>query len=143
VLTSVSSDSHTWNLVFLQLLLEELGCAVVNLGACVPDQPVLGGCRLHRPDMLVVSTVNGHGHVDGKRLIQTLRSDPELRDLNVVIGGKLGVHGRADVRVSAGLLEAGFDAVFQERSAPEDFRRYLMAGMARPAVTASEWSVAT
>ncbi|MGQ4416103.1 methylaspartate mutase, partial [Streptomyces sp. SAS_269] len=32
VVSSLASDAHTWNLVFLQLLIEESGFDVVNLG---------------------------------------------------------------------------------------------------------------
>ncbi|MFD0586215.1 hypothetical protein [Dactylosporangium darangshiense] len=49
IVTTVSSDAHTWNLVYLQLLLEELGCRVTNLGACTPDETILRECRLRRP----------------------------------------------------------------------------------------------
>src|SRR4051812_3180408 len=54
LVTSVSSDSHTWNLVFLQLLLEDLGHKVTNLGACTPDDEILGAARALEPDLLVV-----------------------------------------------------------------------------------------
>ncbi|BAU88404.1 methylaspartate mutase [Streptomyces laurentii] len=49
LVSSVSSDSHTWNLVFLQLLLEDLGHEVTNIGACVPDELLIAECRRHRP----------------------------------------------------------------------------------------------
>jgi methylaspartate mutase sigma subunit len=52
VVTSVSSDAHMWNLVFLQLLLEENGGEVVNIGACVPDEVIIEECsskRARRP----------------------------------------------------------------------------------------------
>ncbi len=136
LLTTVSSDSHTWNLVFLQLLLEELGCAVVNLGSCVPDQLVLDECRRHQPDLVVVSTVNGHGHQDGKRLIGALRGEPDLSGLRVVIGGKLGVRGAADGQIDTALLAAGFDAVFHDQSALDGFRRYVLVAAADRAVAA-------
>lgn len=42
VLSTIPSDSHTWNLLFLQLLLEEHGCEVTNLGACVPVATLVG-----------------------------------------------------------------------------------------------------
>jgi methylaspartate mutase sigma subunit len=118
VVSSVSSDAHMWNLVYLQLLLEEAGHEVTNLGVCPPDTTVMEACRgADRPDLLVLSTVNGHGHLDGLRLIRAVRRDPELAALPVVIGGKLGVHG-ADAAESRSLLEAGFNAVFNESEKP-------------------------
>lgn len=113
LVTSVSSDSHTWNLVYLQLALEELGHRVDNLGACVPDDLVIDACLRGRYDLVVVSTVNGHGSLDGARLIGRIRACPELAAIPVVIGGKLGItgagrHGREELR------SAGFDAVFED-----------------------------
>lgn len=121
LLSSVSSDSHTWNLVFLQLLLEETGHDVVNLGACVPDELLLSECVARRPDAVVISTVNGHGHVDGRRLVRRLRADERLSGLPVVIGGKLGVGGGRDTGLAAELVEAGFDAVYTDGADPHGF----------------------
>lgn len=125
VVTSVSSDAHMWNLVFLQLLLEEQGGEVINLGACVPDDVIIGECRRSRPDALVVSTVNGHGHLDGLRLIGKLRADPELTEMRVVIGGKLGVRGAGNAQFSAELVAAGFDAAFEADTGLSEFDAFL------------------
>ncbi|MBG0854634.1 cobalamin-dependent protein [Streptomyces spinoverrucosus] len=125
IVTSVSSDAHMWNLVFLQLLLEERGGEVVNLGACVPDDVILAECRRVRPDALVVSTVNGHGHLDGLRLIQRIRSDSELADLRVVIGGKLGIRGSENARFGTELVAAGFDAAFEAEAGLAEFDAFL------------------
>jgi methylmalonyl-CoA mutase cobalamin-binding subunit len=116
LLSSVPSDSHVWNLVVLQLLMAEMGHDVVNLGPCAPVDLLLDTCREQRPDCVVVSSVNGHGHVDGARIITALRADPGLADLAVVIGGKLGVHGDADPSGHEDLVDLGFDAVFPVRS---------------------------
>ncbi len=128
LVSSVSSDSHTWNLVYLQLLLEELGHRVHNVGACVPDDLLLGECRRHRPDLVVVSSVNGHGFLDGRRLIARLRQQPDLARLPVVIGGKLGTEGAAGGTYGPELLAAGFTAVFEGDTAVRDLRAYLDAG---------------
>ncbi|MEU5985130.1 cobalamin-dependent protein [Streptomyces sp. NPDC047434] len=131
VVSTVSSDAHTWNLVFLQLMLEEYGHEVVNLGPCTPDREIVDACLATRPDVLVISTVNGHGRLDGLRLIRVLRAHPELADLRVVIGGKLGVAGEAG-REEHGdaLAEAGYDAVFDSDDALDEFADFL--GELRP-----------
>jgi methylaspartate mutase sigma subunit len=130
VLSSVPTDSHMWNLVALQLLLEELGHEVVNLGACVPVPLLLATCRAERPDCVVLSTVNGHGHVDGARVIAALRAEDALAGLTVVIGGLLGTRGGSDPRLCRDLLESGFDAVFPvgangSAAALEGLQRFL------------------
>ncbi|MFJ5223122.1 cobalamin B12-binding domain-containing protein [Streptomyces sp. NPDC088400] len=125
LLSSVSSDAHTWNLVFLQLLLEEMGHDVTNLGACVPDEMLIQECAALRPDLVVISTVNGHGHVDGKRLIGKVRAQPETRHTPVVIGGKLGITGGTQATASHELVTAGFDAVFQDGADPAALGRFM------------------
>ncbi|MER6028135.1 cobalamin-dependent protein [Streptomyces sp. NPDC001851] len=137
VVSSVSSDAHMWNLVFLQLLLEEQGADVVNLGACVPDELIIEECRRSRPDALVISTVNGHGHLDGLRLIRRIRSEPDLADLRVVIGGKLGVRGAENIVFAEELALSGFDAVFEADGGIDGFQEFLatLESAERPELT--------
>jgi methylaspartate mutase sigma subunit len=109
----LSSDSHTWNLVYIQLVLEELGHDVINLGPCVPDRELIAYCQSAQPDLIVLSSVNGHGFADGMRVIAALREVPGLAARPVVVGGKLDTVG-GDPHVARQLLAAGFDAVFAE-----------------------------
>ncbi|MFD9080890.1 cobalamin B12-binding domain-containing protein [Streptomyces erythrochromogenes] len=125
VVTTMASDSHTWNLVFLQLLLEELGHRVTNLGACVPDELLVAECRRIEPDLIVLSSVNGHGFNDGLRVIGALRSCPELVRTPTVIGGKLGISGSGTPARQRALLTAGFDGVFEEGGSVMDFQSFV------------------
>ncbi|MFB7664792.1 cobalamin B12-binding domain-containing protein [Kitasatospora sp. NPDC056138] len=109
-----TSDSHTWNLVFLQLLLEEMGFEVVNLGPCVPAELLIAESLARRPALLVVSSVNGHGYQDGIRMISKLRERAELAAVPAVIGGKLGISGGQSAEQLAELVNAGYDAVFDD-----------------------------
>ncbi|HEX6352590.1 cobalamin B12-binding domain-containing protein [Actinophytocola sp.] len=125
-MSTVSSDAHTWNLVFLQLLVEELGFEVINLGACVPDELLVSECLSVRPDLLVISSVNGHGYQDALRVVERLRAHHELADVPMVVGGKLGTAGRQTSGQVDRLLAAGFDAVFDDRvDGPASFRRFV------------------
>lgn len=108
------SDAHTWNLVFLQLLLEEWGLDVVNLGSCVPPGLLAAECRKHRPTLVVLSSVNGHGYQDGLRAIEELRDWPELSHISIVIGGKLGTSEEFGAEQMTTLLAAGYDAVYDD-----------------------------
>jgi methylmalonyl-CoA mutase cobalamin-binding subunit len=120
LLSTTSSDSHTWNLMFLQLLLEESGHEVVNLGPCVPDTLLVETARSCRPSAIVISTVNGHGRTDGARVARAVRQDAKTAQLPMVIGGKLGVEGPSSDDEVARLLEAGFDAVFTGDVNPDE-----------------------
>jgi len=124
----MASDSHTWNLVFLQLLIEELGFDVVNLGACVPDELLVSEAVSRLPAMVVVSSVNGHGYQEGVRVARRMRGRPELDSIPMVIGGKLGISGGESREHVEDLLHAGFDAVFEDREVGQaSFRRFVSA----------------
>jgi methylaspartate mutase sigma subunit len=125
VVSGTSSDAHTWNLLYMQLFLEERGHRVVNLGACVPDALLCDECCRHRPDLVVLSSVNGHGATDGTRVVRQLRRRPELAGTAVVIGGKLGTGGRNSTGTVQGLLVAGFDAVFDHPDSMDPFLAFL------------------
>jgi methylaspartate mutase sigma subunit len=131
LLSTVSSDAHTWNLVFLQLLLEEYGYAVTNLGPCVPDEVLLRAVRDEQPDAIVISSINGHGHLDGARLARALRRDERIRHVPMIIGGKLGIRGNDNDGYVDQLLAAGFDAVFTDSSDMAGLTRLLAALPAR------------
>jgi methylmalonyl-CoA mutase cobalamin-binding subunit len=127
VVSGIPSDSHTWSLVFLQLLLEEHCCAVTNLGPCTPIELVVQTCLDQRPDALIVSTVNGHGHIEGRELVEAVRRHAALARMTAVIGGKLGTLGPDNVRFAGPLLDAGYDAVFGEGDRPQGLIDMLCA----------------
>ncbi len=118
VVTTISSDAHTWNLIFLQLLFEELGATVHNLGPCVPDAEIIAAAVRGGADLIAVSSVNGHGGAEGRRLIAAIRADLRVGMLPVIIGGKLDVSDAEPGALVEGLLAAGFDAVFADGHTP-------------------------
>lgn len=131
IVSAMASDAHTWNLVFLQLLVEELGLDVANLGPCVADDLLVARCRTRRPDLVVLSSVNGHGYQDGLRVIGRLRRVPELATTPVVLGGKLGIRGEHRAETLDALRAAGFDAVYDDSAAAlASFRRFVAARIA-------------
>jgi methylaspartate mutase sigma subunit len=115
LVTGTVSDAHTWNLTFLSLLFREMGHRVVTLGSCVPESEVAERCRQLGPDLVVVSSVNGHGYLDGLRLIRLLRRTEGCDRLPAVIGGKLSTDGKLEEAHMAVLLESGYGAVFDDR----------------------------
>jgi len=138
VVTGTVSDAHTWNLVFLQLFIEELGYDVVNLGSCVPEELLVAECRRIEPALIVVSSVNGHGFRDGLRAAASLRACPELAGTPAVIGGKLGIGGGSGAERLEALVAAGFDAVFEDGTDLEKFRAFVeyLPGSQLPALPA-------
>jgi len=126
VLSTVESDAHIWNLVFLQKLIEEHGGQVWNLGACSPVEVVLRAVSDSRADLLVVSSVNGHG-LHGARILLRAMHRAGLK-VPCVIGGKLTTAESNNDAVRAELLELGCTEVCTGDNAIPRFRDLLRLG---------------
>jgi len=127
VLATVPSDSHMWNMVYIELLLQEHGWDVINLGACTPPELTVETCLKEKPDMLVITSVNGHGHIGGRKVIGQIRSHTELDYMPAVIGGKLGTLGANNKVFADPLVSAGYSAVFLENEGVEPFTEFIEA----------------
>ena len=125
ILAGTPSDSHTWNLLFVQLLLEENGWSVTNLGACVPVAMLLDESLRQPPDMIVISTVNGHGAQDARQIIEAVRAQPSLSRVPVFLGGKICVSEERERAAVGELSAAGYDAVLVGDDAVPVFRSVL------------------
>ena len=137
LLSTVSSDAHTWNLIYLQLLLTEHGNEVTNLGACVPTELLISTAVADGPDLIVISSINGHGFAEGLRLIEEIRATDDLCATPVVIGGKLGVAGPLAPEQVARLSSAGFDAVFGDETDLSGFLGFVAGLPNQPALSKS------
>ncbi|KAB0686475.1 cobalamin B12-binding domain-containing protein [Burkholderia territorii] len=109
IVATIESDSHMWNLVFMQLWLKEQGFDVVNLGCCTPPDLLLETIAREAPCCVIVSTVNGHGHFQARQLIERVRR--QYPTLPCFVGGKLTTSEATLPEASASLLAAGFSAV--------------------------------
>ena len=123
LLTGVRSDAHTWNLSYLELLLEELGFDVINLGPNVPVESVALNVRLRKIELIVVSSVNGHGAIEGQEIAEYLGS--LLGDVPLVIGGLLTTDPNKVEAASAQLINSGYNAVFSGEKAIADLISFL------------------
>lgn len=125
LISSISSDSHTWNLVYMQLLCEELGYEVINIGNCIPMEYLIQKTHYHKPDLLIISTVNGHGHIEAMQIIKEIKKYDMLKNMKAIIGGKLGTMGENNQQYTQKLLDEGFDQVFSGDNAVENFVTYM------------------
>ena len=126
VLSTVESDSHIWNLVYLQRVLEEQGATVLNLGSCTPVAEVLRGITEFTPDLLVVSSINGHGHHGARVLLEEVRRHG--LEVPAVVGGKLTTAASDTDRVRRDLLSRGYADVFTDEDSVDRFREFLRFG---------------
>ncbi|MET8686151.1 cobalamin-dependent protein [Streptomyces sp. NPDC004732] len=125
VVATISSDAHTWNLVYLQLVLEERGWQVINLGSCTPVDLVVESVVGSDADLLVVSTVNGHGLLEVPALLDAVLQVPERVRPPVVLGGKLNTQGEISGGEVQRLRDMGFADVFVRETAVDAFCSYL------------------
>ena len=122
LLTSTPSDSHTWNLIYMELFLQENGCQVHNLGACVPIQDLYEAIYRFQPELVVISSINGHLFQDAIEIIENLKDKKKFR---FVVGGKLGILSHSTQFQKVKLKKLGYDEVFTEKNALSDFKNYL------------------
>ncbi len=114
---TIPSDAHSWNLIYLELLLTDAGLAVTNLGPCTPIDILVTFCRELRPELIVISSVNGLAALEAPSIAERLRRYEELSGSYLVLGGK--VDTAATVGQDADVL--GFDDVFLGEAAVCDF----------------------
>lgn len=125
VLATISSDAHSWNLVVLQLLLEEAGHTVCNLGPCTPPADLIAACLDYTPALIVLSSVNGHGLLELPEVVRTLRRQPRLGGGILVAGGKLTTSGGLSATEIGSLRADGVDRVFTDGDTLASFSRFL------------------
>jgi methylaspartate mutase sigma subunit len=125
VLTTIPSDSHSWNLVFMQKFLEEMGLKVINLGTCVPYEEVTSACLTHKPDYLVVSSINGHGYLDGLELGKVVSDNFAHPYMKMIIGGKLHINAEHLISHINDFYKVGFDAVYYEENSLNSLKAML------------------
>ncbi|MER5949922.1 cobalamin-dependent protein [Streptomyces sp. NPDC001904] len=128
IVGTVASDSHMWNLVYLDLALRELGCTTQVLPVCTQASHYLDAARTQAPDLVLVSTVNGHGVSDAVRLADNLRTAPELAAVAFAVGGKLTTSGHLPDDDLARLDDAGYTFIEQAdetSDTPAELRRIV------------------
>lgn len=135
LLTTIPSDSHGWNLVFMEMFLQERGWPALNLGTCVPFEMVTERCGEGEIDLVVVSTVNGHGWMEGLELAGRLQTALGEQRPWLVIGGKLGVSSAEEQARAEELRQAGYDGVFFGPSALDEFTAFLDRNLAEDVTT--------
>ncbi|MZE54271.1 methylmalonyl-CoA mutase [Streptomyces sp. SID5770] len=119
---TIASDSHTWNLIFIDLLLKELGFHTMNLGPCTPLSLFLSSFVNFKPDMIIVSSVNGHARSQAPEIAAKLKLIGATSRL--VAGGKLSTGPEGNIEIRNELQLAGFHAVFFTDDSIGEFTKY-------------------
>ena len=125
VVATTPDDSHVWNLVGVQLELEERGFEVLNLGACTPADLVAEVVRDRRPVLLVISSINGHGAISLGEVVHTLEEYQVKRSTTIVAGGLLTTDPATAGAAERELLDLGLAGVFTGADAWPRFDSFL------------------
>jgi methylaspartate mutase sigma subunit len=132
VLATTPDDSHMWNLNAVQEELEDRGFEVINLGACTPADLLAEAIRDRRPELAVISTVNGHGARSAIDVMDILRLYQADRIGKVIIGGKLTTDAGHCTTIRSTLIDAGFAEVFVGRNPWGEFDAFLSQAILKP-----------
>lgn len=125
IVCTTPSDSHTWNLVILDLFLQEKDFNVVNLGSNTPYREIIETSKNFDPDLIVVSSLNGHAFQEGLELIRQMHSDQRMQFPPLVIGGRASTDPENEIFISKKLKARGFDETFFTVSSLHSFDAYL------------------
>ena len=125
VVATTPDDSHIWNLVGVQLKLEERGFQVCNLGACTPAELVAEVVRNLQPELLVISSINGHGAISMSAVIRALEEYQVKRSTTIIAGGLLTTDPTRSGIAAAELVELGCSGVFSGDDAWIRFDRFI------------------
>lgn len=121
VVATTPNDSHSWNLVYLELLLADQYVGVHGLGPCTPVTRILETLRDFEVDLLVLSSVNGHGISAIADTVLQVRASAHGRDVPIAVGGKLDTSGGPSRDAIKLLTTNGVDRVFTGESAVAQF----------------------
>jgi methylaspartate mutase sigma subunit len=125
ILASTLDDSHQWNLHGVEIELKERNIDVINLGPLTPCKMIAETVRDRRPDLLVVSTVNGHGVHSMMEVLRTLEEYQLKRSTRIVIGGLLTTDPEETKTAISTLISAGCSGVFTGPEAWSSFDEFL------------------
>jgi 5-methyltetrahydrofolate--homocysteine methyltransferase len=87
VVGTVAGDIHDLGKNLIISTLESAGFRVIDLGVDVPEEIFVEAVRREKAKILALSALLTVTMVRMEEIIQALRSDPELSDVKVIIGG--------------------------------------------------------
>ncbi len=128
LLATIPSDSHSWNMVFMEFVLEENGYCVRNLGPNTPIKEAEEILHAECFDLVVISSVNGHAYIEGQALAKRIAANSDYQG-PLLLGGKICTQTDPEtiLRHSAALKKSGFDAVFDDsiKNSFDSFQAFL------------------
>ncbi len=119
ILGVIGADVHAVGNKILHYAFEGAGYNVVNLGVMVSQKEFIDAAVETDADVIVVSSLYGHGEMDCRGLREKC-IEAGIGDILLYAGGNLVVGKTSFETVEARFKEMGFDRVFPPGTSPED-----------------------
>ena len=119
VLGVIGADVHAVGNKILEMVLEEAGFEVINLGVMVSQEEFINAAVESDAGAIWVSSLYGHGEIDCRGLRERC-VEAGIGHILLYLGGNLTVGEAAFPAVERRFREMGFDRVFPPGTAPEE-----------------------
>ncbi|MDD4461897.1 MAG: methylaspartate mutase subunit S [Eubacteriales bacterium] len=118
VLGVIGADVHAVGNKILDYAFTSAGFEVINLGVMVSQEEFIAASIEAAADVIVVSSLYGHGELDCRGLRQKC-DESGLSGIPMIVGGNLVVGKQQFNEVEKRFLDMGFDRVFPPGTSPE------------------------
>jgi len=118
VMGVIGADVHAVGNKILDYVFTQEGFNVVNLGVMVSQKEFVEAAVEAAADVIVVSSLYGHGEIDCKGLRQKC-DEAGLAGIKLYAGGNLVVGKQDFAEVEKRFLEMGFDRVYPPGTDPQ------------------------
>lgn len=118
ILGVIGADVHAVGNKILSHAFTEAGLNVINLGVMVSQKEFIEAAIEADADLIVVSSLYGHGEIDCRGLRQKC-VEAGIGGIKLYVGGNLVVGKKDFESVKRVFVEMGFDRVYPPGTAPE------------------------
>ena len=118
VIGVIGSDVHAVGIQILNFAFTEAGFHVINLGVMVSQEEYIEAAIESAADVIVVSSLYGHGELDCRGLREKC-DEAGLKDILLYVGGNIVVGKQPFEEVEKRFHAMGFNRVFGPGTPPE------------------------
>ncbi|MCB5940867.1 methylaspartate mutase subunit S [bacterium 210820-DFI.6.52] len=118
VIGVIGADVHAVGIKILDHAFTDAGFNVINLGVMVSQEEYIAAAIESDADVIVVSSLYGHGELDCRGLRQKC-DEAGLEGILLYVGGNIVVGKQPFEDVERRFLAMGFDRVFPPGTSPE------------------------
>ncbi len=118
VIGVIGADVHAVGIQILSFAFAEAGFTVINLGVMVSQEEYIEAAIESAADVIVVSSLYGHGELDCRGLREKC-DEAGLKDILLYVGGNIVVGKQPFSEVEKRFHDMGFNRVFGPGTPPE------------------------